>query len=88
MLLLYFELLDFCPDEGLLGMVAGCHWQEHPAELSLQEFGFFFSNGAHEIAVRREPTAWHIDAPVPGSECNRQGRFFADDFSDVLRGGW
>ena len=87
-MLLCFELLDFCPDEGLLGLVAGRHWQEHPAELSLKEFGFFFPDCADKIAVRREPTAWHINAPMPGSECNGQGRFFPDDFGDVLRRGW
>jgi hypothetical protein len=87
-MLLCFELLDFCPDEGLLGVVAGRHWQEHPAKMSLQKFGFFFPDCADEIAVRREPTEWHIDAPMPGSECNRQGRFFPDDFGDVLSRGW
>jgi hypothetical protein len=86
-MLLCFELLDFCPDEGLLGVVAGRHGQEHSAKLSLQEFGFFFPDCADEIAVRREPTEWHINAPMPGRKCDGQGRFFPDDFGNVLRGG-
>jgi hypothetical protein len=87
-MLLCFELLDFCPDESLLGLVAGRHGQEHPAKMSLQKFGFFFPDCSDEIAVRREPTEWHIDAPMPCRECNGQGRFFPDDFGYVLRGGW
>ena len=87
-MLLCFELLYFCPDEGLLGLVAGRQGKEHSAKMSLQKFGFFFPDCFDEIAVRREPTAWHIDAPMPGRECNGQGRFFADDFGDVLRRWW